>query len=368
MTPDDTKTLMTQIAYHGIFADAFFASRMIPAMGAPEYGGYIPLLLSPWWSLYIHEARPIIQSRVPELDVTMSSEAEHTFAHARHGTKMFLDTKRSISEYEDYFANVASIQVRLFARQTLRPLQRLTTDLGLIKYRDRVIISTHGTTFSMNIDPSEVLDPELGAKLKDLWTEAGAFFGVVLQGEAGPVPAIVNDWKADSFSHQDVRSEKYYTTIFNGSDSPHLNAVLLHFTAMINSVDLLFPLTTDLKIDTYVLFKIRYILTYHILESLKKLSSEMRSLSPASDGHLSFLVDGAPLVPSMQNAWLRNLLVHYIPSKRADLALYQPEDLLQSAVAMTANANFSALVKETNELLAHLVTGLNLWMTAPKSR
>lgn len=135
---------------------------------------------------------------------------------------------------------------------------------------------------------------------------------------------------------------------------------------MINSADLLFPVVFELESDEYTLFKIRYLVTAHVLGSLKKLAGEDRELPAASREHLRQLVHEVPSPVSTDRSWLRNLLVHYEPDRRMDLSKFDRERLLNGIVSVTeVQEGLDGVVEQTNRNLTHLADRLNAWMVAP---
>jgi len=365
----DTESSVKGISLRGIQADAYFSVRVVRQLERfQKSGGYIAHIMAPWWSLYLHEGRDVLRRRLPELHPAMSEEATTTFEQSRHGLKMFLDTKRDITAYEDYFAKIQAAHRERFVERVRPGFRWMADDLGVTTYSGRVVTTTHGVAFATGLEPEAVLDEDMGLRLKRLWTEAGGSFAFAALAGDGPPPSLVQTWQDDQFSTEDFKSHKYYPKIFSGPEHPHLNAVLLHYLGMVNSADVLFPLVFDLESDEYTIFKIRYLVTSHVLGSLKKLSEGDRQLPETSANHLVDLLGNVPSVVSTERPWLRNLLVHYEPNVRSDFSRFNRDHLLAGIVAIAeVPERLDDLVELTNRNLRHLADGLNAWMVAPEA-
>lgn len=356
--------MRTAVAYLAIQADAAFSVRVVGLLkNLGDLGSIIPHVMAPWWSTYLHEARPLLLDRLPALWTQLSDEATATFERSRHGVKMFLDTKRDIVAYEEYFAEIEAAHRREF------PVRHWSTrgtapDLGLISYDGALVATSHGGAFGIGLEPESIHDAKLGERLRELWSEAGGAFAMAALAIEGPRPVATLGWKPELLTDRDVDAARYYPEIFTGEVHPHLNAVLLHYLGMVNSAHKLLPMAFDLEADRYVLFKIRYLLTTHVAGSLKKLLEEHRTLPEASGLWLHYLVDRMPAPAVMEGPWLRNLLVHYLPNRSSDLSRFDPDNLLESIVRISEREeSVASLIGQTDANLRHLVDGLNGWMS-----
>jgi hypothetical protein len=364
---DDARQALGAISFRGVQADAYFSVRVLLQLdGLGEAGAHIAHIMTPWWAMYVHEGREILREHLPELYTPMSDEASETFEHSRHGLKMFLDTKRDIAAYEKYFVEIGQAHRDRFVNRVHPTSRGLAHDLGVTTYQGKVVSTTHGVAFAMGLEPAAIQDEGMGPRLGRLWREAGRSFAMAACATGGPPPAIVGLWRADQFVVRDVDAEDYYSSVFTGSEHPHLNAVLLHYLGMVNSVDLLFPLVSDLESDEYSLFKIRYLATAHVLGSLKKLARDDRTLPAASREHLRRLLEEVPSPVSTDRSWLRNLLVHYEPDGKADLSRFDRERLLNGIVSVAeVPEGIEGVIEQTQSNLSHLADCLNDWMAPP---
>lgn len=365
----DTESSVTGISLRGIQADAYFSVRVVQQLERfQESGGNIAHIMAPWWSLYLHEGRDVLRRRLPELHPAMSDEASKTFEQARHGLKMFLDTKRDVTAYEEYFAKIQAAHRERFVERVRLGFRWMANDLGVTTYLGKVVATTHGVAFATGLEPEAVLDEDMGLRLKRLWTEAGGSFAFAALTGDGPPPLLSQTWQDDKFISEDFKSHKYYSKIFCGPEHPHLNAVLLHYLGMVNSADLLFPLVFDLESDEYTIFKIRYLVTSHVIGSLEKLAEGDRALPETSTNHLIDLLSNLPSVVSTERPWLRNLLVHYEPNVKSDFSRFDRDRLLAGVVSIAeVPETLNELVELTNRNLRHLADGLNEWMVAPEA-
>ncbi|MFT2690791.1 hypothetical protein [Clavibacter zhangzhiyongii] len=358
----------TTVAFYGMQADAYFAVRMIRQMQfLGDAAPYLAHVMTPWWALHLYESRRITQARLPDLYHPMSPRAEQVFSRARHGTKMFLDNARSVDEYESYFADIASAHARRFTRQSNRIDSGSAEDLAVVHYQGKLVLTSQGTAFAMGLEPESILEANQQGTIVSLFTEAGTSLRLVARAATGPRPAVLDTWATHGFVSTDKSGEWFARGVFTGQAHPHLNAVLAHYTGMVNAVTLLLPLITDLDSDLYVLTKIRFVLVMHVYESLRRLRDSKLLSATASGLWLDFLVDEAPKYANPKDAYLRNLLVHYLPHPKSDFKAFDRDRLLESTVAMTSGEETATLLTRTNELLQHLGAGLNEWMSVPQS-
>jgi hypothetical protein len=113
---------------------------------------------------------------------------------------------------------------------------------------------------------------------------------------------------------KDVRAAKYYRRVFNGPDSPDLNALLTVFRSMMNFVGsvIIAGMATDAV--EYTVFKIRFLTLYQILGSLQVLRDEQRqSLTSRSAAYIDQITGTAEAQAIMAPAArpFRNTLMHY---------------------------------------------------------
>jgi hypothetical protein len=358
----------TTVAFYGMQADAYFAVRMIRQMQLfGDAAPYLAHVMTPWWALHLYESRRITQARLPDLYHPMSPRAEQVFSRARHGTKMFLDNARSVDEYESYFADIASAHARRFTRQSDCVGSGRAEDIAVVHYQQKLILTSQGTAFAVGLEPESILEANQEDTIVSLFTEAGTSLGLVAQAVTGPRPAVLETWATNGFVSTGTSGERFARSVFTGKAHPYLNAVLAHYTGMVNAVTLLLPPIADLDADSYVLTKIRFVLAMHVYGSLRRLRDSKRLSSTASGLWLDFLVDEAPKFANPKDAHLRNLLVHYLPHPKSDFKVFDRDQLLASTVAMTSGEEITTLITRTNELLQHLGAGLNEWMSMPQS-
>lgn len=359
---------MAGIGYRAVRADAWFTIRILRQLDSlGDAGALVPTVMAPWWSMYLHEGRSFLARELPQLRTEMSLDAAEVFERSRHGLKMFLDTKRNVDGYEQYFARIEDAHQERFIGSVWRPLRRLGRDLGLTTYKERLIGTTHGYAFASGLEP-EAVRSEMGPRLRNLWEEAGGSFAMAALAVDGPAPAVVRGWQESDFAFRDVVSSEHYRSVFTGDDHPNLNAVLLHYLGMVNAVDLLFPYVHDVEdeVEQYAIFKMRFVLTAHVVGSLRKLAGEGRSFSASSAAHLQHLVDAVPEGSLLSLQWLRNLLVHYAPNSKSNASKAEGVPLLDGVLAVSETSrSLEEVAAGTTRNLRHLSQGLGDWMQAP---
>jgi hypothetical protein len=288
---------------------------------------------------------------------------------ARHSLKLFEDTRRGIAGQLDYFRDeIQAAHKDRFIGSVVRPFRFLAKDLGLFTYDSKLITTTHVATFHFGMPPKDLLS-KAGPEVQAFTEQYGRYFqhlGAQVPASGGATffsrldPAKLTD------TIDDVRSAEYYDDVFDGSASPDLNALLTVFRCMANFADAAIPVTEINGGIDYTEFKIRFLTAYQVLRSLQVLRDDTtRTLTPRSAGYLGRIL-GAPealAIMASPAKPFRNLMMHYGPDTRVDLAKIDLNDPLFGLAPYYYPLCKDALELATlvNQALAHTAAALNDW-------
>ena len=313
----------------GIADDAAYIGRFVSDLNAPEHAsfmGVVSLCMVPYLSLFVHESYRKLRASDPALASPLSSDVEAIVARSRHSLKLFEDTHRGVAGQLAYFRDeLLPAHSRRFLGNTWLPLARpLEKDLGLFSYAGKLIATTHGTNFHMGIEPQAVL-AQTGEETRAIYEAYGRYFahlGSRLDADGKTFVSCLDQQRFNRWP-RDVRAAKYYRRVFDGADSPDLNALLTVFRGMLNFVDSVITAGMDMDAVEYTMFKIRFLTLYQILGSLRVLSDEQRhSLTSRSVACIEQITGTADVQAIMAQTVkpFRNTLMHYNLDSRVDMA------------------------------------------------
>ncbi|MFI8198874.1 hypothetical protein ACIF6K_20425 [Streptomyces sp. NPDC085942] len=321
--------LQTAVIWSGIFSDANYFGRYLRDIARHDGDPMNPVLafcMAPYFSLAMHESL----QKAKKIDANISASfVENTIdisARSRHSLKLFEDTKRGIEGQVSYFRDeVFTAHSARFLGNTWLPLARfLETDLGLYGYGGRLITTTHAATFHLGFEPNELLAEGAGTHIRAVFEEYGAYFaglGARLddQGEDTFVTALSPSALDES---RDVRASRYYRKVFNGPDTPEINAILTTFRAMLNFAEIVVSSGLDRQKLDYTAFKIGYLSLYQVLRSVRILlddpSYRLTNRSTAIANHIVNLESAQDILDPKAKPF-RNMLMHYNLPPKVDM-------------------------------------------------
>jgi hypothetical protein len=124
-------------------------------------------------------------------------------------------------------------------------------------------------------------------------------------------------------AEHDERAAKYYAGVFNGKDTPAINALLVGFQGMVNFADTIVSAGADVRNLEYTAFKIRYLALYAVLASLRKLHDDANyPLSDRSTVFVNGIIESseAQAITDRSAKPFRNTLMHYNLHPRFDVS------------------------------------------------
>ncbi|WP_143681132.1 hypothetical protein [Streptomyces sp. 2R] len=319
----------TAVIWTGIFSDANYFGRYfrdVARHADDPLNSALAFCMAPYFSLTMHESLQKARKIDPDISAVFKEGTIAISARSRHSLKLFEDTKRGIEGQISYFREVFTAHSAKFLGNTWLPLARfLETDLGLSSYDGRLVSTTHAATFHLGFEPNELLAEGSGDKIRAVFEEYGSYF-------AG-LGASLDDQGAETFvtslspsildEPRDVRASKYYRKVFNGPETPELNAILTTFRAMLNFAEIVVSSGVDRQHLDYTAFKIGYLSLYQVLRSVRILlddSSYRLTVRSAAIADRIVNLESARDMLNPAAKPFRNMLMHYNLPPKIDIA------------------------------------------------
>jgi hypothetical protein len=324
----------TAAILHGVFSDAEFFGRFARDLDTSEddfLRSVIAFCMVPFFSLAMHESLRKIHNIDPSIALAFTQDTLDISTRSRHSLKLFEDTKRGIEGQLSYFRDeIFTAHSDRFLGNTWLPLARpFETDLGLYSYGGRLITTTHTATFHAGFEPRKFLAEGSGSYISQVYEEYGRHFGSLGASleDAGP-DTFFKSLNPTDLSDCDVRASKYYRKVFNGPDTPEVNATLTTFRAMVNFADMVLRCGRRRQHLEYTDFKIGYLSLYQVLRSVHILLDD--AAYPLSDRSMDIArsivtTQIAQEITHRSTKPFRNSLMHYnlppnIDTSRVDLS------------------------------------------------
>lgn len=346
-----------ELIMRGIREDAEFVGSYLSAQLRPANQSFAPIIafsMGNFLSLFVYEGDRKIRSIDTALAQELSPYARTVIERSRHSLKFFEDTKRGLDGVRDAFAREIAPSHREYYAGLVRfrSLAFLSKDLGVYRYRGRVLSTTHSATFTLGLEADAITRPDLGALVREASMEYGRYFsrlGARMDAAQRSFPDTV-DASAFPRNVEDWRSERLYRRCFNGPRTPDLNAALTLLLGHLNFIVDVLGSDGPAETPHYTVFKIRFLTIYQVLRSLATLSAE-----PASglDAPSRAIVDAILRFPASRRILrddlrpLRNSLIHYGVDSRLDRTKIESERLLPSLLE-------TALAEDVESFLADL--------------
>lgn len=317
MTVPTEQEIKRAIAVRAIEADSLFACRVVQSLkrSTPVAGVTTTFCIYNYFSLFLYESWRYLSSRVPEIASQLSPPNATALARSRHSTKLFDDnaSDRGVDGVIDYFVQHIgqAHSARFLGNTWLRPARFLETDLGLYKYKDRIVCTTHGATFGIGVEP-QVLLTSGSSEMMAISTDYGKYFGSFWDG-ADLGPSFLDALDGAQFQSKNVRASRYYARGFTGPTFPGVNALLGVFHAALNFLDIMLSQDEN-PASRQTILKMQFVTLYHIVSSLKSLRDTYASrLDRRSLDYITQVVDDGALDLFGTSAarTFRNTLVHY---------------------------------------------------------
>jgi hypothetical protein len=355
-----------QLQAHAILRDIEFIGRFVGSLQrrdtSPLVSSVAYFCMFPFMSLFVHESEAKLRLLVPQVSSLMSNSAKEVVARSRHSLKLFDDTNRGLPGQLAFFRNeIEPAHRRAFLRPIPWPWAK---DLGVYSYDGVPISTTHVATFVIGYEPRRLYTKAMSMEVRSIAVEYGQYFAAMGATLDSHALSFASSLDATKLSSNDHRSTRYYRRVFNGPETPDLNALLIVFQAIVNFATNVLSLDTN-SVSWQTVFKIRFLTLYHVLTGLAKLSGSQRGdLTTRSVMQMNTILDTADtaLLTSPSIRPLRNTLMHYGLDSRipiATLSLHAPlYGLVAACLPGHDHASLEATITRQLELTA--VT-MNQW-------
>lgn len=362
-------TLRDAVIQHGIAEDMTYAAALISDLQDSDeaLSNIVSMFVVPYISLFVHESFAKLRATNPALSVSLSRDVEQIVARSRHTLKLFEDTHRGIDGQNAYFRNeILAAHITHFRGKTIIA-RWFGRDLGLYSYDGKLIGTTHSANFNLGIEPRDLFR-KMGSEIQEIYAEYGRYVAALRQRLGAPGQTFVSRLDPHNLNAQpdDVRSERYYTRIFNGPADPDLNALLTFFQCMINFVHLI--AVHDSPPFSYSAFKMRFLTLYQVLSSLRMLrDDQFRVLGGLSTRFVDHLVDSpqSQLILDHRVKPFRNTLMHYNLNPRVNLtSIDVAEPLFGLVPTYFPTHTATSFVAVVDQQIADVAAIMNEWAAA----
>jgi len=296
----------------------------------------MPLLcVIPLLSLIIYESQRYLIEAQPALAQSLELQYSSTIEQSRHRTKLFDDTHLGMDGVAEYFSEdlMAAHRTKFIESVRYIPLASLwKSDLGLTGYRNRQIATTFVIHFNLGTSP-DMITRDNPAEPQGMGVDMGGYLAALAPAFENQFPDL--DWtpgsflariNADQLTQGDVRSSKYFGSLFGGKLPVGILAALDAFRCALNTIAVL--ISADMSMDSApTIFKFRFITLYHVLTGLQQLRSvHSQVLDAEADRKLTELENHPTtlLLRSDNARWFRNTLIHYGLSSQCPTTALNP--------------------------------------------
>lgn len=307
--------------------DAHFYLNLIVKLHNRELSGILIPSLIPYYSLFTIESHKHLQKIRPQYALSLSNRFQAIIQASRMRTKFFDDTRKKVDGTFELLDWITDFHRKWYIgghRGCLAPIKRaIQEDLGVFFYQGHVIGSTHTGILNLGYSrkdlptTSESIASTMRTLSFSVGKELGEYIAKILSfPEFAPDPTelenIDYNLQDEMLGYTDVKSKKYLASIFNGRASEAINLSLVLFLTQVNFLQ--YILNNLVVGASCTLFKLKYIVLYHLASSLRKLQSycyRKQILTDHSLGHLQAIVMDRDLGEITSQSAFRNILVHY---------------------------------------------------------
>lgn len=358
---------------YGILSDAAYFGRTVTSSrrksSASPISSIVPMIIAPHIALHIYESERKLRDLAPELLKGLSEDTKVMVEKSRHSLKMLEDTKRGVEGQTKFFEEIARAH-RTYFRGMVRfsLLQGAATDLGIYRYNGKIIGTTHSLTLDLGLDPRDIAREGLDQIILERSTQYGQYLGALGATMDETQTSFLDDLVPSAFiqKEEDWKSTRFYeeriTDAFPMNQRPLITLLLAH----INFSTLLFETDGIQTIPEYPVFKMQFIRTYGVMQSLKALA---KTKGEENNTELVLLKS---IIDDPRNAWiftkemrhLRNALTHYLPDKSLKFDDFNQDDFFPKLLqAFTNESTPHNLCTELGATSQRVSTILNQWTT-----
>lgn len=321
------RTELQQIEIEMIRRDAMFFYSLLNCIAYERQNSVIPFGLVPYLSLFIVESHSYFSAISPDFARDVQRQHESILKASRTRIKLFDDDYKNIPEILNHLSWISEYQVNWFVKSHtgyLAWLKRaIQPDLGLFFYDGHLVGTTHTAFFNLGFErgttpaPNQRQPLTLSEFSRSVGAEIGQYIGGLSRGlgidlSNNSERLCQYDLSNGDFTPKDVRSQKYYKSIFNGSSSVQLNSCLILFLTTVNFLNRVFRRLVVNSPETF--FKLKFIALYHLISSLKKIQDyyyPQGLLSRPSKAYLAEILADKEIRLIQSDLCFRNALMHY---------------------------------------------------------
>jgi len=334
MTTNSNQEKSKDIEIDLIISDADFYNELMRLISSKQSNGILIFGIMPYISLFTIESYTYIQKLLPHHLRNLSKDNEKIIRNARMRLKFFDDSNNRVDGTFYLLDEISEFLKDLFINSHKGSLasvkKALQPDMGISFYGNHIIGSTHTGLLLSGLEKVQ-----LSEAFEDTEDNTNSIFYIVgnelgeYLGWLKRLPEFksikTNNFKYEiedsQFYYQDVKSDQFFSSIFNKNDQNSINLSLLLFLSIVNFIDHIFVKIIPEDV-LYSFFKIKFITLYHLASSLKKLESycyPKNFLSNESKEFLKKILKDKDLKMIQSKTELRNILVHYKIEKNSDL-------------------------------------------------
>jgi hypothetical protein len=315
------------VELNSIKKDAHFYLKLFDKLHNRESSGVLFPSLVPYYSLFTIESHKHLQKICPQYALSLSNRFQAIIQASRMRTKYFDDTRKRVDGTFELLDWIADFHRKWHIgghRGCLAPIKRaIQDDLGVFFYQGHVIGSTHTGILNLGYSrgdlptTSESISSTIGTLSFSVGKELGEYIAKVVSfpefaPDSTELKDIDDNLQDEMLGYMDVKSSKYLTSTFNGRASEAINLSLMLFFTQVNFLQ--YILNNLVAGASCTLFKLKYIVLYHLTSSLRKLQNycyREQILTDHSLGHLQAIVTDRDLGEIASQSAFRNILVHY---------------------------------------------------------
>lgn len=334
--------------------------------------------LAPYLSLFVVEVHNYLDRNLPNYNNSLSNQINAIITAARMRVKFFDDTHKGVSGTFNLLEWVADFHEEWHIKRhngILSPVQRyLQDDIGVFFYESHIIGSTHTGVLNLGYAQGDLpnTSESISAHISKLSFSIGEGFGSYISNICSLPEFTTTDTdfgnftysvKDEELKYKDDKSDKLLQRIFNKFTSTEVNLSLLLFLTQVNYLQ--YILTGSVMAEHYTLFKIKYILLYHLVSSLQKLRDDKQSaslLTRRSVTYIDNIILDIPLAELISKRQFRNILVHYGIPPSLD-GILSPQIEFYGLVEHFFNGNsYSMILEQVNCQLSRISQILEEWL------
>ncbi|MFF3979645.1 hypothetical protein [Streptomyces sp. NPDC001828] len=346
-----------------IMQDGMFLRRFLQRVIARPELTILPVFcLYNYMCLILHESQRALGRIAPDLATSLAYDHAETIARARHSVKLYDDKAKEPAELSAEFRRIIEQHRQEFLNNTWLPLARpLETDLGLWRFRGRLVSTSHTVSFFLGFPPERFEAEVLGARLRTVAAEIGRYVRAISGGLPWEGPSCLDTVRKSDLRMQDVRAKRHYRGSFDPSLPEEVKAFLTAMTCALNTLDVL--LSEEAEHSAISLWKLRYITLHHVFSSLAKLDEEYGAGLRTPDRSVLREILDAPMTGLILQAHsgFRNTLVHYVPPRNVHEQLFLHKPFYGLLDAYFPDVDARLLYEGLADHTSHVASILDAW-------